>query len=245
MRLGATDLVVSRLGFGTAALGRRLTRSERVRVLETAYESGITHFDTAPLYGGGAAEEALGAFLRGGSGRSVTIATKVGIRPPSTVSHALSRLARRPSPARGGLFAPGDVRASLEGSLRRLRASRIDLLLLHEVQASDIDDALLETLAEAVAKGTVGELGIATSAGESAAILARAARFPAVVQTAVSPDPPAVGDRGLILHSTIAGKPGDPCDLLRTAAANHPSALLLFGSGNPAHIRAAAASVLG
>ncbi|MFN5695656.1 MAG: aldo/keto reductase [Cyanobacteriota bacterium] len=71
----------SRLGFGTAGLmGAALTDRGRLRLLEEALELGITHFDTAPLYGQGQAEEVLGRFARGQRDR-ITITTKFGLLP--------------------------------------------------------------------------------------------------------------------------------------------------------------------
>jgi aryl-alcohol dehydrogenase-like predicted oxidoreductase len=224
------------LGFGTAALGRSLTKRERVHLLETAYECGIRHFDTAPLYGAGTAEEALGLFLRH-AGDEVTVATKVGIRASSTARLVLSRLIGRSARAQGGLFAPDQVRTSLEGSLRRLGTKHVDLVLLHEVEAASVDDALLETLDDAIARGVVGRVGIATNGTETAAILDGATTFPTVVQVAAGDVPSSMGDRRLIVHSVIVGKEGAPGELLRAAAERHPSALLLFGSRKPEHIR--------
>ncbi len=59
----------------------RLTRRESLRLLDAAYDSGIRHFDTAPLYGYGESESVLGDLLKSCRSR-VTIATKFGIAPP-------------------------------------------------------------------------------------------------------------------------------------------------------------------
>ena len=61
-------------------MGAALTRSGRLRLLETALEQGIHHFDTAPLYGQGEAESLLGVFARGRRDR-ITITTKFGLLP--------------------------------------------------------------------------------------------------------------------------------------------------------------------
>jgi D-threo-aldose 1-dehydrogenase len=221
------------IGYGTAALGRSLSARERRRLIETAYDAGIRYFDTAPLYGAGAAEEALGGALRGKGG--VTVATKVGIVPPGLVGLALRR------PATGGRFSPPDVRAQVEGSLRRLRLDRIEVVLLHEVDAEDAPAALdaLERLRD---EGTLRDTGIATSAAQAAAILAR--RVPDVVQLAAAD---VVDPRGarLVLHSALAGRidvtPASA--LLRRVAASHPDAVVLVGSRQEAHIREAAAAL--
>ncbi len=61
-------------------MGAALTGSGRLRLLETAFEHGIHHFDTAPLYGQGEAEGLLGRFARSRRDR-LTITTKFGLLP--------------------------------------------------------------------------------------------------------------------------------------------------------------------
>jgi D-threo-aldose 1-dehydrogenase len=82
---------ISRLGFGTSGLmGAALTTRGRLRLLDTALAHGITHFDTAPLYGMGMAEEVLGRFCRGRR-EHITITTKFGL-PPRPVAPLLRPL---------------------------------------------------------------------------------------------------------------------------------------------------------
>jgi D-threo-aldose 1-dehydrogenase len=229
-----------RVGFGTAALGRSLSRAERARVVQTAFDCGLRHYDTAPLYGGGAAEEALATLPRD----SITIATKAGYRAPSLPRAVAGRLAGRPARAEGGLFSPRDVRVSLEGSLRRLHTSHVDLFLLHDVHAGAVDEALLDELDAIVRRGDARATGVATAWPEAAAILAAAGAFPAIVQAPADPEPPPLSGRTLILHSVIAGRAGDSGGLLREIVERRPDALVLFGSRNPEHVRQSAAAVL-
>jgi len=71
----------SRLGFGTSGImGSALTSAGRLRLLEVAFEEGITHFDTAPLYGQGLAESLIGRFARSRR-EALTITTKFGLVP--------------------------------------------------------------------------------------------------------------------------------------------------------------------
>ena len=215
-------------GYGTAALGRSLTRRERVRLVAAAYDAGIRWFDTAPLYGAGAAEEALGLALRGKD--DVTVVTKVGIVPPGLLGTALRR------PATGGRFAPGDMRRQVEGSLRRLRRDAVDAVLLHEVDAAEADNAL-----DALRRdGRVRKVGIATRAAAAEAILT--AQAVDVVQLAATETVDPRGAR-LVLHSVLAGKRGSAVELLRAAAAAHPDAVVLVGSRNAEHVREAAAAL--
>jgi D-threo-aldose 1-dehydrogenase len=63
-------------------MGAALTTGGRLRLLETAFEVGIRHFDTAPLYGMGLAEEVLGRFARRRRSE-ITLTTKFGLVPPA------------------------------------------------------------------------------------------------------------------------------------------------------------------
>jgi D-threo-aldose 1-dehydrogenase len=220
-------------GYGTAALGRSLSKRERVALVDAAYDAGIRWFDTAPLYGAGAAEDALGVSLRNKD--DVVVATKVWIVPPSLIGVALRR------PAAGGRFAAADIRAQLEGSLRRLRRDSVDVVLLHEVGA-DAAVAALDSLDELRREGKLLRAGIATGPAHTAAVLA--ARLPDVVQLPVRE---AVDPRGaqLVLHSALAGRSGaTPArDLLRAVAEAHPGAVVLVGSRDAGHIREAAAAL--
>src|SRR2546429_8200098 len=69
--LAGTTLSVSRLGLGTASLHHLLWSSERMQLLKTALDCGISHFDTARMYGEGLAERELGRFLTGGRQREI------------------------------------------------------------------------------------------------------------------------------------------------------------------------------
>ena len=59
-----------------------MTAAGRLRLLEAAFDQGVRHFDTAPLYGMGMAEEVLAAFARG-KRSDLTITSKFGLLPPS------------------------------------------------------------------------------------------------------------------------------------------------------------------
>jgi aryl-alcohol dehydrogenase-like predicted oxidoreductase len=134
-----TTLRVSRLSFGTARLHHLATRRSRQRLLGHASASGFSHFDTAPLYGFGLAEEELGVFLASQS-RALTVATKIGLYPPlgsrprlawvwghKALGRVLPQLSR---PAVSWSLAVAE--RSLHRSLRRLRRDHVDILFLHE-----------------------------------------------------------------------------------------------------------------
>ncbi len=180
-------MALAKLGFGTSQLMGRIGRKQSLRLMEVAFAAGIRHFDTAPLYGLGAAEAMVGAFAAD-KRSEITVATKFGIRPPSRslwmdVAKAGARLAVQAVPAlrvklrrRGeamtsrGAFTPEECRESLGISLQQLRMERIDLFLMHEVLPEQITTALLQTLGDAVQAGRIGRFGVATSAADAIAI---------------------------------------------------------------------------
>lgn len=179
------------LGFGCVGLTALPSRKDALRILETAFDSGIRHFDVARAYGMGVAEVILGEFLRDRRD-PVTVATKFGIDPPpygqrlpflSTLKGllkrvpALDRRIRRRVSADNtmGNFSPETARCSLEASLKALGTDYIDLWLLHEGTAADAArPELLEFLAREMERGTVKAVGIGSEPsriGDECAVL--------------------------------------------------------------------------
>ncbi len=204
-----TDIASSSFGFGTAYLGRRHGLRDGSRLLGAACDAGITHFDTAPMYGLGLAERILGRFLTGRRD-AVTVATKVGLPAPPRVSWILpGRLVRGPLTSQRA-FDVRSARASLERSLRALGTDYVDLLLLHECDPREVTDDLQGFLADCVAAGTARWTGTATSISATAAISEHWAPFPNVVQIPLEPRPALAGalpgSKALvtITHSTVA-----------------------------------------
>ena len=221
-------LRTSILGFGTAGFGARLSERERQRLLDAAFDAGIRHFDTAPLYGDGGAERSVGRFLRGRRD-AVTVAAKVGLAPARGGRGA--PLLRRLGVAAARRIGSVDAHMSLERTLRALETDHVDLLLLHEC---DVGSALADDwhsfLDDCVSRGLARATGIATSRGETLRILQAAdAAFPAVVQVAAGTPVPA--ERGAIFHSIFVGG-----STLEAALAAHPRALALFSSTRPERI---------
>jgi D-threo-aldose 1-dehydrogenase len=139
--IDGTTLSVSRFSLGTASLHHIGTLSQQREHLEAAAAVGFSHFDTAPLYGFGEAERAIGDAF--GRTRDVTVATKLGLYPPGGCDQSRQLVLARKAVGR---FLPSVSRAvadwsverasdSLDASLQRLQRDRIDLLLLHEPNA--------------------------------------------------------------------------------------------------------------
>lgn len=195
--LGQYEFATSALGFGTAGIFREPSKVARRRLLETALAGGVLHFDTAPMYGLGLAQGELGQVLRGHRAE-VVIATKVGIglTPLAKVLGRMQGPARRilngvpalqqqarqsaagPSSGRfGGLlykntFDVKSAQRSLDESLRALGTDYIDLLLLHDPEASQLDPAETYGLLESArTAGKIRSWGVAGEADTALSVI--------------------------------------------------------------------------
>ncbi|HYD88946.1 MAG TPA: aldo/keto reductase [Vitreimonas sp.] len=175
----------TRLGFGTALVSGAYTGRETLALLETAYESGIRHFDTAPLYGWGRGEEALGEFAAG-KGDGLTIFTKAGLVPPSCLQRAAGRLSGMAAPTHRAHFAPRQIRRSVETSLRKLKRERLDGLLLHEPTPEDVREELVRLLEDMKRSGKIAAVGLAAAPKSTMALLTRYPGAFQIVQTPVA-----------------------------------------------------------
>jgi aryl-alcohol dehydrogenase-like predicted oxidoreductase len=207
--LADTGHHTTRLGFGCSTLMGATNRRASLRLLETAYDAGIRHFDVAPMYGYGEAESCLGEFLQHHR-NDITVTTKFGIPPPKNsaliqvgrsiaapIVKKIPNLKRRLAQTASALtrnearpaFTASQAKASLDRSLTALRTNRIDLWLLHEVTAHDLeDDALLRLLEDEVEKGTIGSFGIGSSADKIPALLAEHPAYCRTLQYEPIPD---------------------------------------------------------
>lgn len=138
-----------RLGFGVSGPhGTPLIRPETtVRMIQHAYALGVRVFDTGPSYGQGEAERRLGEALARLPPYDPIVSTKVGIQS--------SGLAKRHRD-----FSPASIRKSIEGSLKRLRRSRIDWLFLHGPAPEELTDELLTVLTDMRRRGDVVSIGV-------------------------------------------------------------------------------------
>ena len=143
------DLPISSLALGTMTFGDTVDAAGAAAMVDAALEAGITVIDTANAYVGGATEEVLAPLLAGRRDR-VILASKAGMPHPDAGEHA-------------PLSAPA-LRASLEGSLRRLDTERIDLYYLHKPDRETPLDETLTTIAELVRAGKIGALGVSNYA---------------------------------------------------------------------------------
>ncbi len=156
---GSTDLKASVVGFGVWTVSTRMwgvtEEAVRVRLLQRAFELGVTFYDTADVYGDGLGETILRDVL-GAHRDEMTIATKFGYDWYTN-----------PGDQPGGRERPHDwspafVRRACEESLRRLGTDRIDLYQLHNCRVDAIDqDDLFAVLEELRSEGKVRHYGVA------------------------------------------------------------------------------------
>ncbi|KPM53617.1 aldo/keto reductase [Frankia sp. R43] len=160
VRLGRTDMSVTRVGFGAWAIGGAgwafgwgaQDDAEAVEAIRAAVRSGVNWIDTAAVYGLGHSEELVARALADiPADERPYVFTKCGLvwdesdfsRPPERVG------------------APSSIRAEVEASLRRLRTERIDLYQLHwpPQDGTSIADAV-GTLHELRAAGKIRAVGV-------------------------------------------------------------------------------------
>ncbi|SOD79152.1 Predicted oxidoreductase [Streptomyces sp. 1222.2] len=146
------DLEVSRIGLGAMGMSHGLTGAgsddaESIRTVHRAIELGVTLIDTAEIYGPYTNEELLGCALKGRRDQ-VVLATKFGM-----IDHAGSGPWNLNSK-------PANVRASVEGSLKRLGTDHIDLYYQHRVDPNTPIEETAGAVAELVQEGKVRHFGL-------------------------------------------------------------------------------------
>ena len=157
-RLGRHGLTVSAQGLGCMGMSEFYgagDEAESIATIHRALEIGIDFLDTADMYGPYKNEELIGRALRGRRDR-VVLATKFGI----------VRDGQNPT-ARSISGKPEYVRASCEGSLRRLGTDHIDLYYQHRLDPATPIEETVGAMAELVKQGKVRYLGLSEAGVET------------------------------------------------------------------------------
>ena len=159
-RLGASGLMAPALSFGTGTFGGKgeffqawgsTDVDEARRLVDICVEAGLTMFDSADIYSGGAAETVLGEALKGRPRDSVLISTKATFRAgdrPNDVGSSRLHLTR-----------------AVEGALKRLQTDYIDLFQLHGFDAMTPVEEVLSTLDQLVREGKIRYIGASNFSG--------------------------------------------------------------------------------
>jgi D-threo-aldose 1-dehydrogenase len=156
-RLGRTELRLTELGFGAAALGslyEPMSECTARALIEAAWVAGVRYFDTAPFYGFGQSERRLGDALRASPRDSFVLSTKAGRLLKPLTTH--SGCGRRHGFASEMPFEPvydysyDGIMRSFEDSLQRLGLACVEVLLVHDIgrathgEDNDVQLRLLE-----------------------------------------------------------------------------------------------------
>jgi aryl-alcohol dehydrogenase-like predicted oxidoreductase len=143
--LGKSNLEVSAIGLGCMGLsfgyGPASTRQDAIKLIQTAFELGVTFFDTAEAYGPFTNEELLGEAVAPFR-EEIVIATKFGYKEGKLDSR------------------PENIRNVVEASLIRLRTDVIDLLYQHRVDPAVPIEDVAGTVKDLIKEGKVKHFGL-------------------------------------------------------------------------------------
>ncbi len=165
--LGRSGIAVSRvilgcgnfggIGSSPAFFGQGTSKDDAFRLMDAAWELGITTFDTADAYGGGRSETFIGEWLvtKSTDVRSrLVVATKTFNPMDDGEDHGLGR---------------ARIHRQLEASLRRLGLERVALYLAHDFDPDTPQEETLHALDELVRTGKIGAVGASNFSGEELA----------------------------------------------------------------------------
>ncbi len=145
-KLGSADLEVSEISLGSWLTYSGGVAADQIRACtEAAFEAGITFFDTADVYGRGAAESAWGEILSAHPRDSYVLATKV-----------YGQMSDDPSDR--GLSAD-HIAGAIDSSLRRLQTDHVDLYQAHRFDVDVAIEETIEALQKVVADGKARYIG--------------------------------------------------------------------------------------
>lgn len=147
-KLGSSNLEVSALGLGCMGMsfgyGPAADKKEMISLIRSAFERGVTFFDTAEAYGPFTNEELVGEALSPFRDQ-VVIATKFGFKV-----HAMPGLDSRPE----------HIKQVAEASLKRLKVDAIDLFYQHRVDPNVPIEDVAGAVKELIQQGKVKHLGL-------------------------------------------------------------------------------------
>ena len=143
-RLGDSEIEVSEISLGSwLTYGAGVERDQTEACTRAAFDAGINFFDTANVYGSGAAETAWGEILKGFDRGSYVLATKVYF-PMSETDRGLSR---------------EQIHKQIDASLERLQTDYVDLYQCHRPDPEVAIEETMEALTEVCGAGKAREVG--------------------------------------------------------------------------------------
>ncbi|WP_423382252.1 aldo/keto reductase [Burkholderia sp. LMG 32019] len=172
--LGKSGLEVSAIGLGCMGLsygyGPATDKASGIALIRSAFERGVTFFDTAEAYGPFANEELVGEALAPFRDQ-VVIATKFGFEDGLPMKGVDSR--------------PAHIRDVAEAALKRLKVDRIDLFYQHRVDPNVPIEDVAGTVKDLIREGKVAHFGL-SEAGEQTIRRAHAVQPVAALQSEYS-----------------------------------------------------------
>jgi aryl-alcohol dehydrogenase-like predicted oxidoreductase len=155
-KLGNSGLEVSALGLGCMGLsygyGPATEKTAGIKLIQSAFEKGVTFFDTAEAYGPFFNEELVGEAVAPFRDQ-VVIATKFGFTEGDVTKGVDSR--------------PERIRAVAEASLKRLKTDRIDLFYQHRVDPNVPLEDVAGAVKDLIAQGKVKHFGMSEAGAQS------------------------------------------------------------------------------
>jgi aryl-alcohol dehydrogenase-like predicted oxidoreductase len=156
-KLGKSNLEVSALGLGCMGLsygyGPATEKQQAIKLIRTAFEHGVTFFDTAEAYGPFLNEELLGEAVAPFRDK-VIIATKFGF---SFENGAINGVNSKPA----------HIREVAEASLKRLNTGVIDLFYQHRVDPEVAIEDVAGTVKDLIAEGKVRHFGMSEASAKT------------------------------------------------------------------------------
>lgn len=224
--MGASTSTALPLGFGTGNLRSfqgGVSAGAARKLLAAAYDLGIDLIDTAPSYGQGEAEGAIGGLPDVIRSR-VQVCSKVGIAygrgkggllslvkpvlqpamrafPPLRRLAGASRDRMRETGSMTVHITPQAIRDSLEGSLRRLRREHLDILLLHDPSEAALGDENVAAFEALRAAGKIRAWGVSTRIPDVARMAVRIGPLDWIQMPA---DPPWLAEAGEVFPAAAA-----------------------------------------
>jgi aryl-alcohol dehydrogenase-like predicted oxidoreductase len=157
-QLGRSGFFVPELSFGTGTFGGKgglqgwgsTQAAEATRIVDVCLEHGITMFDSADIYSGGASEEVLGVAIKGRRDK-LLISTKATLRSGADANDVGSSRFH--------------LTRAVEAALKRLGTDHIDLFQLHGYDAKTPPEEVLSTLDTLIHAGKIGYIGVSNFSG--------------------------------------------------------------------------------
>ncbi len=199
-KIGLHGLEVTRLGLGGTTFGNMYSALDEqvgLDVIDASYMAGVRYFDTAPLYGYGMSETKMGPGLARYSRDEIAISSKVGyvLKERQEGDDYVDLFVDAPKLTSYFDYSRDAVLHSIEGSLKRLKTDRLDIVLIHDPDdgksiepgwvpgdRANFDQVMAEAypaLAELREQGVVKAIGLGMNQWQMLADFARAGNFDA------------------------------------------------------------------